>query len=230
MSSAADSLAGVVDVDALHLYLNRGLPADSSIEHHKAYVRNIAYSLQYIDHLLGELEHSELQRTLHSQICKSVVVVGMGVVEAILWYLLCTSGGARTRKWEELKKLTAPSFVQAGETLRIINIVERELAQAELEEMTLDAMVKRAEKRLLLGSLDHAVYGHLRVLRQLRNRVHIHAVQHDADTDWFSFTGREVKLLLDALRSILSLEFFQPTPDRLAFLAFLDSNRVGRRS
>lgn len=219
----------IVDVDSLHLFLTRGLPAHTAVQHHRAYVRNIAYSLQYIDHLLGELECPGLRRTVHSQTCKSVVVVGMGVVEAILWYLLLTTGAARTRQWQEINKLTSNAFTQGGDTLRIVNIVESKLTPPHLEEMTLDAMVKRSEKRLLLGSLDHSVYGHLRILRQLRNRVHIHSVAHEKDTDWMSFTGREVKLLLDAIRSILSLELFRPTPDQNLFLEFLSADRVERR-
>jgi hypothetical protein len=230
MGHEREASRDVVDVEVLHLYLTRGLVAHSALSHHRAYVRNIAYSLQYIDHLLDELGRADLRRTLHSQTCKAVVVVGMGVVEAILWYLLLTTGQAHTKKWTEIKKLETPAFDQSGHKLRIVNVVEQELNPPQLDEMTLDTMVKRAEKRALLGSLEHAVYGHLKTLRQLRNRVHIHSVQHDADTDWFSFTGREVALLLNALRSILSLTLFQPTPDHLELLSFLDTDRVERRA
>ncbi|MGU3387840.1 hypothetical protein ACLBYG_25300 [Methylobacterium sp. D53M] len=230
MSADLGKRRDTVDVDALFVYLNRGLPAHAALQHHRPYVRNIAYSLQYIDHLLGVLEHGDVTRTLHSQTCKSIVVVGMGVVEAILWYLLLTTGGARTRSWKSIKDIASPEFAHGGQTLRIVNMVEEKLVQPEIEEMTLDAMVKRTEKRQLLGQLDHAVYGHLKVLRQLRNRVHIHAVKHATDTDWQSFTGREVKLLLDALVSILGLPLFQPTPERRDFMKFLDSGRVERRA
>lgn len=219
----------VADVEALHVYLGRGLRDDGTIAHHRAYVRNVAYSLQYVDYLLGELEHGDLRLTLHSQACKSVIVVGMGVVEALLWYFLRQAGAASTSQWEVAQKLTSPVFSHGGQEQRIINVIERKLPAPVLEEMTLDAMVKRAEARSILGSLDHAVYGHLRTLRKLRNRVHIHSVQDDADTDWFSFTGREVGLLLNALRSILSLQMFSPTPDRLELLSFLDPRRVERR-
>lgn len=225
----ARELHPVVDVDALHLYLGRGLADDGTIAHHRAYVRNIAYSLQYIDYLLAELEQDDLRPTIHSQACKSVVVVGMGIVEALLWYFLRQANAAKTTQWEVAKQVTSPVFADNGRDHRIVNVIERKLPAPVLEEMTLDAMVKRAEARSLLGSLDHAVYGHLRTLRRLRNRVHIHSVQDDADTDWLSFTGKEVRLLLNALRSILSLGIFSPTPDRLDLLAFLDPERVERR-
>lgn len=225
----ADQDRQVVDVEALHVYLGRGLRDDGAIAHLRAYVRNVAYSLQYIDYLLGELEHGDLRQTLHSQACKSVVVVGMGVIEALLWYFLRQAGAASATQWEVVKNVTGPVFTDGGQEQRIVNVIERRLPAPVLEEMTLDAMVKRAEARSILGSLDHAVYGHLRTLRKLRNRVHIHSVQDDADTDWFSFTGREVGLLLNALRSILSLQMFSPTPDRLELLSFLDPQRVERR-
>lgn len=219
----------MVTVEELHVLLRRGIPDDTVVKHDREFIRNLAYSLQYIDHLVGQIEQGVLRDTLHSQTCKSIVVIGMGIVEALLWFVLNRAGRAATTKWEEIHKTTGEPFDKLGRRTRIDTIVMVELAAPRAEQMTLDAMVKRAEAHKLLGLEGHAVYGHLKHLRRLRNRIHIHDVQGEGDTDWRSFDGREAGMLLNALSAILTAPLFDPAPHHLELLRFLSPDRVVRR-
>ncbi len=84
----------------------------------------------------------------------------------------------------------------------------------------MESMIKKVESKKLLG-IEHQVYRDLNYLRKLRNRVHIHAVQHDRDTDWYSFNDQEVKLSKKVLFSVLSSDFFEPEEKHCTIIQYM---------
>lgn len=225
----AGESGALVDVHELFLLLRRAIPDASVVRRDRAYINNIAYALQYIDHLLGTLADPDLRPTIHSQTCKSVVLAGMGIVEAILWYLVKAAGQANASNWREVEKQLGKPFARFGTTMRIDTLVLEQVSPPDPEEMTLDTLIKKVQSKKLLGLADDNVYATLKYLRQLRNRIHIHDVDTDDDTDWYKFTGREVVGLLNALNAIFATSLFDAQPHHLELLAFLDPDRVERR-
>ena len=63
-------------------------------------------------------------------------------------------------------------------------------------------MCQMAERKHLLG-ISSAVYAQIGHLRSLRNRVHIHSVQHDRDKDWWTFSVSDYVLMKDVLNAVL---------------------------
>ena len=66
---------------------------DKGVDHHYELRKNLAYNLQYIEYLACTLEDLRLTSVLHNQTIKSFIIVGSGVVEAILYYVLRASLG-----------------------------------------------------------------------------------------------------------------------------------------
>ena len=89
-------------------------------------------------------------------------------------------------------------------------------------EMTLDVMAKKAERLKLLGD-GSEIYKKLLYLRKLRNRVHIHAITSDHDTDWWTINKKEVDTLRLVLYSFLTSSLFKPTNEEKEMFAFLRS-------
>lgn len=116
----------------------------------------------------------------------------------ILWYVLRKNHLHRSEKWEQIHKLETKVFKEQDTEYRIVNTLYRHLHSEIDVEMTLDAMLKRVESKKLFG-IQVQVYRDLNYLMKLRNRVHIHAIQHDKDTDWWSFSDKEVKLMKKVL-------------------------------
>lgn len=212
-------------VDSIHAFLRRGMPmTENPLKYDKAYVRNIAYNLQYLEYLSRAFElhlanTEPLHVTVYALTCKTFVVTGMGVVEAILWYLLKRSDQQARSEWTTVAE-TASAFTEKGRQFKVVTTVKRKLDAPEDVEMGLDQMSRRVEKKKLLG-VDGQVYKDLNHLRKLRNRVHIHDVQHDKDTDWWSFSSKEVKLMKGVLNSIFRSELFHPEAEHEEFLAYL---------
>ncbi len=209
-------------VDEIHSLLCQGIKNEKTVlSHGYAFVRNIAYNLQYLEYLNYVLSETELHVTVRTLSQKTFVITGMSIVEAILWFVLKSSGQQRKDAWEITQEVETKTFEDQGSKYKISNIISKQRSESVDVEMTLDAMIKRVESKKLLG-LDSQVYRDLNYLRKLRNRVHIHAVQHDKDTDWYSFNNREVELMRGVLGSVLRSELFSPDGDQALLISYLN--------
>jgi hypothetical protein len=211
-------------VDFIHSLLRQGIKKENSVlSHGYAFVRNIAYNLQYLEYLNYVLSETELHVTVRTLTQKTFVITGMSIVEAILWFVLKSSGQQRKDAWEITQEVEIKAFEAQDGKYKISNIISKLRPEPVDVEMTLDAMIKKVESKKLLG-LDGQVYKDLNYLRKLRNRVHIHAVQHDKDTDWYSFNNREVELMRGVLGSVLRSELFAPDEGQALLISYLKSS------
>lgn len=74
-------------IDRWRGFLGRGVPKDGTLRHRYAFISNIGYNLQYLQFLDYQIEEIPLHATVYTQTLKSFVITGMGIVEAICWYL-----------------------------------------------------------------------------------------------------------------------------------------------
>lgn len=212
-------------IDKIRNFLRLGIKNDNVLDHRQAFVSNIAYNLQYLEFLNHLLTEKKLHATVLTQTQKTFIITGMAVIEAILWYVLRKNGMQKIDEWKEIKKLSPLPFKE-GETDFLVRTTILKKRDKPIEvEMPLDSMIKRVESKKLLG-VDHQVYQNLNYLRKLRNRVHIHAVQHDNDTDWYSFNSREVKLMKKVLLSVLVSDLFEPEAKHEQIIGYLKVNET----
>ena len=207
-------------IDKYTTFLRRSIPDDGILLHHHGFIKNIGYCFQYLEYLDDLLKDDTLHAVVkvHSQ--KSFIISAMGVVEAILWYVLKSNGQQSKQEWVELKFLIGNTFSDNETTRRINTQIEEKLPEPKDADMSLDVMRKKVEAKELLG-VDRQVYRDLNHLRGLRNRVHIHAVDSDQDTDWYRIGKTEVNLMKDALHSILSSSVFQQSKELLSLFDYL---------
>lgn len=207
-------------IDLIRAFLRKGIPDDDVLAHNRAFISNIAYNLQYLEFLNHLLTDKQLHVTVRTQSQKSFVIGCMSIIEAILWYVLRKNRMHKIEEWEEIKEFQTPSFRNGDDEFCIKNTILKKRNEPIEREMTLDSMIKKVESKKLLG-IEHQVYRDLNYLRKLRNRVHIHAVQHDRDTDWYSFNDQEVKLSKKVLFSVLSSDFFEPEEKHCTIIQYM---------
>lgn len=208
-------------IDTVCSFVRNAIPLGAGVlAHERAYVRNIGYNLQYLEYLNHLIEEEPLHATVSTLTAKSFVVTGMSVVESVLWYVLKSNKLQRTEEWEQVTSTDSAPFVESGATYKLVSTLQRKLPVPIEVEMPLDAMIKRVESKKLLG-VGTQVYRDLNYLRKLRNRVHIHSVQHDQDTDWWNFSTKEVKLMKGVLHSLFTSSLFHPDADDLERLKYL---------
>ena len=79
--------------------------------------RNIAYNLQYLEYLEQTIEELSLSAVLTKQTYKSYIIVAIGVVESLLYFLNAASGGKEKNLFEILNRLRSTAFLRTDKQL-----------------------------------------------------------------------------------------------------------------
>lgn len=208
-------------VDAIHGYVNRAIPRDDPVlADSYAYKRNIAYNLQYLQFLNWTLTETRLHSTVYALTVKTFIITSISVIESVLWYVIKKNGVQPKREWELVHESVSNPFQHADGSHRHVTQLMRKVEPPQEADMTLDAMIKKVSSRRLLG-VDNQIYGQLKYLRKLRNKVHIHAVQNGRESDWWSFDGNQFKLMKRVLDGILRSSLFDPQHEHEYIIGFL---------
>jgi hypothetical protein len=208
-------------IERLDSLLIKGIYAGLGYRHPYALRRNVAYNLQHLQFLDQIIQDVKLTTVLITQTWKTSIIVGCGVIESILHYFLTTSGNHATTDWELLCIASGNPRQVNGSTIKIDSYVYRRLGHPKQEQMTFDAMLKKAEKRRVLGQ-DHSVYSKLNRLRNLRNRVHLQEIGAPTDTDWNAFKEPDYRLMMQVVHAVFTGTRFSPSTDELAYFNYLE--------
>lgn len=206
-------------IQKLEAYLGKFIKAKSGVPNVVGLRKNIAYNLQYLQFQWQVLGEFNLTSVICTQTWKIYIIVGTSIVEALLYYLLTSKGLQKTTEWEQIGS-TSNELNVNGEKHRIENSLLKKLDKPLPQEMTLDVMIKKAEKKKLLGN-NHEIYKKLNHLRKLRNRIHIHAIDEDYDTDWFKINSSDVIAIKVVLYSFMTSSLFNPTAQEKEYFEFL---------
>ena len=206
-------------VSSLEDYLGKFIKAGEGVPNIVGLRKNIAYNLQYLQFQKQVLIEFNVTQVILTQVWKMHIIVGTSIVEALLYYLLTSKGFQKTTEWEQVASTSNETNID-GSKHKIENVVYRKLDAPIPVGMTLDVMIKKAEKKKVLGAGEE-IYKKLNYLRKLRNRVHIHVIGEDLDTDWWKINKNEVDTVRLVLYSFLTSSLFKPTIEEKKLFAFL---------
>lgn len=206
-------------VKSLREFLSKVIEANKGYDHVVALRQNIAYNIQHLQFIDRTLSDIKLSSVLKTQNIKTFVIVGCSIVESLLTYLLIKSGNYRTTKWEKVGKFSSQKTIN-GSLLKVVTIIEKEIDTPEKSKMKFGAMCQSAESNEILGA-NHEIYEKLNYLRQLRNKVHLQAINEPQDTDWNKFDNRHLSDMSMVLYEIFTSELFDPTEDEKEYFDFL---------
>ena len=174
--------------------------------------KNIAYSLQqieFIDRCLKDLAISAVISTLNQ---KTSIIICCSIIEALFFYLLRKQGRAAKTEWLSKSRISGQPFRDAcGATRKIDCEIFEKVSPEVFEEMSFDTMCKRVEDKKLVHLSNDLFYKKLPYLRRLRNRVHIHILKDDSDTDYISITTTDYNLARKTLYLLLTSSLFPVT-------------------
>lgn len=171
--------------------------------------KNIAYSLQHLKFIHRCGEDLNLTSVLWTQNAKTFIIVACSIIEALFFYLLRAHGKAATTSWKYYRKLSGQEFKDVDGKKRKIDMEIFEKVEPEIyEEMSFDTMCKRVESKKLVALGNDEFFKNLSYLRQLRNRVHVHIVEDDTDTDYLKINRKQYNLARKVLFTLLTSELF----------------------
>ncbi len=79
--------------------------------------KNIAYNLQYLEYLEQTIEEISLSAVLVKQTYKSYIIVAVGVVEALLFFINAATGGNEKNLFDVLNRLRSKAFLRTDKAL-----------------------------------------------------------------------------------------------------------------
>jgi hypothetical protein len=171
--------------------------------------KNIAYSLQHLEFIHRCGEDLNLTSVLWTQNAKTFIIVACSIMEALFFYLLRLRGKAATISWKSYRKLLGQEFEDTDGKKRKIDMeIFEKIEPGIYEAMTFDSMCKRVESKKLVALGNDEFFKNLPYLRQLRNRVHVHIVEDDTDTDYLKINRKQYDLARKVLFTLLTSELF----------------------
>lgn len=177
-----------------------------------ALVKNLSYNMQYLEFLDLSLK-GILHATIKMEFRKTFVIIGVSIIESILYYIIKINNLHRQNYFYTKSKITSNDKEIDGVITRIETTILIKLDDPIEEEMSLDTMLKKAESKKLLGD-DHQVYRDLKQLRKLRNKIHLYLIEERLDTDWNRFNIEELKLIKSVLKSVVYTDIFPESVER----------------
>lgn len=215
-----------VSIERLSSFLEKVICTGRGYSTTYALRKNIAYNLQYLEFQDRCLDDLKLSSVLITQTWKTFIVVGCGIIESLLHFLLIAHDLHATSEWKLEAVLPGNAKQLDGKQVKVDSHFYSRLEDPVLVEMTFDAMLKKAEAKKVLGS-DHSIYAALKRLRPLRNRVHLQAIGNSTDHDWNAFKSVDMKIMAEVIHKVFTSAIFRPSAKERAYFDYLYRHFAG---
>lgn len=183
-------------------YYKNAIRVSGSEDESKRLKSNFAYSMQYIEYIEKQLSELNLSNVIVTMLYKSYIITSMSIIEALFVNLLHRTGNWNTTTWEEISNIVSNPKVVNEINTKIETHLFRQVPEYDMR-MDLDSMIKKIEKKHLL-SIDHNAFPALKILRELRNRVHLQIGNGPCDHDYNCFGNEEIQMMRRILYTILT--------------------------
>ena len=210
-----------VIVNRLDELLIKAIHRGCGFTHVYALRRNIAYNLQYLEYLDRAFQQIEMTSVINKQNIKMFIIVGCGVIESLLTFLLIKSGNHKMTQWALKTVMPGQEKNMGDNRTRIDSHVYVKLLSLQLDQMDFDSIIKRSEHKKLLGA-DHGIYAKLNYLRKLRNKVYLHVIDQPTDHDWNTFQHVHLCAMAQVIYATFTGSIFRPSQEQRHYFAYLE--------
>lgn len=211
-----------ISIEKLDYMLRKVIYQGTGFTYVYALRKNISYNLQYLEFIDCYLSEYRLSSVLDIQTYKMFIIVGCSIVESLLYYLLIKSKHYTKTIWKLEYKTPGNETIINNKRIKIDSHVYIKLSTPVRGDMDFDAMIKKAEKKKILGSSNSNPYPRIKYLRKLRNKVHLQSIDEPKDTDWNSFHYDDFCAMAEVIHSIFTGFLFRPSKKEIAYFSYLE--------
>lgn len=209
-----------VSILKLDNFLLKVISSGHGYQHSYALRKNLAYNLQHIEFLHKCLNDIKLTSVLRTQTWKTVLLVGCGVMESLLHYLLVKKNLHSTTEWELKVIMPGNQKTVDGIQTKVDSHICTKLSKSKPTQMNFESIIQKSKNGKILGTGSN-IYSNLDNLRRLRNKVHLQAINNPTDTDWNSFNKREVDDMDEILYLTFTSNIFRPSQQEKEYFLYL---------
>ena len=172
--------------------------------------KNIAYSLQYLEFLQMEFEEIHWHDVIATQIIKTYIITSMSIIEGLFHHVVVSKGYQKKIDWKEIESPRHTNvFREEGVDKKYIITTQMKLAKPETVQMDFEFLITKVQEKKLI-SLPGKSYPKLKALKRLRNKVHLHLIRYENDTDYLGISYLDYLLARYFLYTILTDKSFAP--------------------
>lgn len=209
-------------INALNSYLSKYFIRHKDIPHIDGLRKNISYNIQYLEFQSKMSEDLDLTSVLVTQKWKMGIITGIAIIESFLYYTIVTKNLYKDKEWEDkpITKMENSKKIE-GESFFISTCLYKKNIGKKIPDLKFHKMIQIAEDKKLLGKSSSGIYKKLNYLKKLRNKIHIHSLVSDGDTDWNNFNNEDIKTLKIVLYSFLTSSYLKPNKSEKEMFSFL---------
>lgn len=163
------------------------------------YRKNIAYSLQYLEYIELQLKDLYLSSVITTMLYKNFVIVAASIIEIVFYHLAKASGKIKLRYEKQVYRqdIRKPKDVNPGFNVDKYTLYGYELLDTGVEDVTkFEQLISIVRDNNLLIDVDLSHNKeYLKILRKLRNKIHLTTAVSSLETDYNKF------VFLDYLRA-----------------------------
>ena len=160
--------------------------------------KNLAYNIQYLQYLSKNIAEEKTTSALYRMRYKTFVVTSMSVIEAIFIILLNERNLIPTVEWKE----GTHHHNNIDENTIEVSF-KRKRISPQIKKINFDESIHLMQTNQILNASD-AMYPVIRVLQDLRNRLHLDKANQLMDSDYNCFGEGTYKITKLVLYKILN--------------------------
>ena len=174
-------------VDTYSQELKRGTLGNMS----SSFRSNIAYSLQYLEFLERQLDELRLSSVIYSLVIKNYIITSASIIEVIFYHIAKENNKLKKRFWKQGKLQDVRSMVsKEGQRLKVSQMIQTKLDVPVIDTPSFETLISIVRDNKLLNDVDVQAWNkYFKLLRELRNKVHLTCAIKGFETDYWSFSS-----------------------------------------
>lgn len=176
-----------ISIDSYRNDVSQGI--FGSLDYH--YRSNIAYSLQYLEYIELQLRELNVSSVIRTMLFKNFIVVAASIIEIVFYHLAKTNGKIKLRTEKQVfrQNIKKPSNVTPTSRVDKFTLFGYEILPTGVEDITkFEQLISIVRDNKLLIDTDLTVNKeYLKLLRKLRNKIHLTTATCSNETDYNQF-------------------------------------------
>ena len=165
-------------------------------------IKNICYSLQYLQYICFQVEQLKLHNVITLLLYKNFIITSMSIIEAIFYLILNEKKLENYEEKEFIRKIKG-NKIKINDKYYIFNIDIYGLCEPKKTQMTFDTMIKKVKSNNILSS-NPKIYIYIDKYRNSRNNIHLQNATTKHESDFWQYQKGDFYIVKYMLYKILT--------------------------
>lgn len=161
----------------------------SKLDYHSK--SNIAYNLQYLEYIELQLKELRVSSVIMAMLYKNFIVVAASIIEIVFYHLAKINGKIKLRYEKQVYRqdIKKPSNIIGLVEADKYTLYGYEILNTGIEDVTkFEQLISIVRDNKLLKDIDLTINkNYLKILRKLRNKIHLTTASASSETDYNEF-------------------------------------------